>query len=386
VKLGIIIVLALVLLIPAPIFAPSHPEYVGFDLPLKQISHGVSPEAVKCNEGLVLVLKHSGTPACVKPQTAEKFEQRGWGVMPPPCCKNMHEESTEIVISSNDCPIENFLDVTNYDGAGSAYPDPFLNVYCDEKFVYVQSNGIPHYSFVQTTPNALSEQDYLWEIPLNPEISTNTSKIPLLGLIGFSVNGLPIYGPNEGAFPDPYGDPVYNEILDSCLGHTAQRGDYHYHAFELSCLSLNIGNYKESPILGYALDGFPIYGPYGCLDEKCSEIIEFQSSWVKTGDPTTYAWDNYQYVENNSLIYLDQCNGRYDEKLGYHYRATENFPYLLGCYSGEVNSVNIPAVENNQSPQVQNRIPVGCPMPGDPPPREGLPAGCPLPGHPPPPR
>ena len=288
----------------------------------------------------------------------------------------------ELVTSKNDCPIENFLEVSNYDGAGSQYPKPFLNVYCDEEFVYVESNGIPHYSFVQTTPNALSEQDYLWEIPLNPEISSN-NEIPLLGVIGFSVNGLPIYGPNEGAFPDPYGDPVYNEILDSCLGHTAQRGDYHYHAFELSCLSLNIGDYKESPILGYALDGFPIYGAYGCLDEQCSEIIEFQSSWIKTGDPTTYAWDNYEYKENSSPKFLDQCNGRYDEKLGYHYRATENFPYLLGCYSGEINSDNVTPIQNNQ-PQTQNTIPAGCPMPGDPPPREGLPEGCPLPGHPPP--
>ena len=292
-------------------------------------------------------------------------------------------------ITSSDCPIDTFLDVENYDGAGDSYPKPHLDVYCDDEFVYVNSNGIPHYTFVQTTPNALSEQDYLWEIPLNPKSASQTSEIPLLGLVGFSVNGLPIYGPNEGAHPDPYGDPVYNDILDSCLGHTAQRGDYHYHAFELSCLALNIGNYKESPILGYALDGFPIYGPYGCVDDECSEIIEFQSSWVKTGDPTTYAWDNYNYVSNDNPVYLDECNGRYDEKLGYHYRATENFPYLLGCYAGEVSdTVNqTPEIENNiQTPQdnLQNNIPAGCPMPGDPPPRNGLPPGCPLPNGPPP--
>ena len=136
-------------------------------------------------------------------------------------------------ITSSDCPIDTFLDVENYDGAGDSYPKPHLDVYCDDEFVYVNSNGIPHYTFVQTTPNALSEQDYLWEIPLNPKSASQTSEIPLLGLVGFSVNGLPIYGPNEGAHPDPYGDPVYNDILDSCLGHTAQRGDYHYHAFEL---------------------------------------------------------------------------------------------------------------------------------------------------------
>ena len=55
--------------------------------PKKQISQGIEPEAVKCNEGLVLVLKHTGTPACVKPDTAEKLYERNWGGMAAPCCK-----------------------------------------------------------------------------------------------------------------------------------------------------------------------------------------------------------------------------------------------------------------------------------------------------------
>ncbi|GAJ24533.1 unnamed protein product, partial [marine sediment metagenome] len=92
-------------------------------------------------------------------------------------------------VYSDKCPIDTFLDVSNFEGAGSSYSEPFLNVYCDDEFVYVQSNGIPHYTFVQTTPNALSEQDYLWKIPINPETASQSSKIPLLGLAGFSVNG-----------------------------------------------------------------------------------------------------------------------------------------------------------------------------------------------------
>ena len=45
-----ILTIAFVLLIPIPVFAPSHPEYVGFEKPLKQIMHGVEPEDVKGNE------------------------------------------------------------------------------------------------------------------------------------------------------------------------------------------------------------------------------------------------------------------------------------------------------------------------------------------------
>ncbi len=107
-KLLIIIAIAFVLLIPLPVFAPSHPEYVGFEKPLKQIMHGVVPEDVKCNEGLTLIIRHNGSPACVTPNTAEKFEIRGLGIISPPCCKNLHtdtslEQKEPTTISSIEC-------------------------------------------------------------------------------------------------------------------------------------------------------------------------------------------------------------------------------------------------------------------------------------------
>ncbi|WP_428323815.1 hypothetical protein [Nitrosopumilus sp.] len=46
--------------------------------PKKQIKLGIMPEKVTCNEGLVLMLKISGMPACVKSTTAERLEERGW--------------------------------------------------------------------------------------------------------------------------------------------------------------------------------------------------------------------------------------------------------------------------------------------------------------------
>ncbi len=70
-----------------PIFAPSHPEYTGFDSPRKQVAYGVAPEEVTCNEGLVLFIKYNGSPACVRHTTAVILEERNWGGMAPPCCK-----------------------------------------------------------------------------------------------------------------------------------------------------------------------------------------------------------------------------------------------------------------------------------------------------------
>src|SRR5437762_11609789 len=76
----------------------------------------------------------------------------------------------------------------------------------------------------------------------------------------------------------------YGELLtfDPCIGHQPGNGAYHFHANPL-CLraqlndnvqtlrtSRNGSSYAEltsgwshSPILGWAPDGYPIYGPYG---------------------------------------------------------------------------------------------------------------------------
>jgi len=47
--------------------------------PKKQVEFGVEEKDVTCKEGLQLILKLSdGSPACVKPKTAEKLIERGW--------------------------------------------------------------------------------------------------------------------------------------------------------------------------------------------------------------------------------------------------------------------------------------------------------------------
>ena len=57
--------------------------------PLKQVKNGIESAAVKCKEGLVLILKHgNGSPACVKVSTAEVLYDRNWGSALPPCCKH----------------------------------------------------------------------------------------------------------------------------------------------------------------------------------------------------------------------------------------------------------------------------------------------------------
>lgn len=244
------------------------------------------------------------------------------------------------------CPeASNFLDVSQGPGPGAGYPDPMLAVSCTPDELIVESNAIPHYTFVALTPNPLQERDFVWTVPRFPMVSTAPSEIPLLGIVAFSVSGLPIFGPNEAQQPtqQAYGDPVYNGIVDGCYGHTAM--EYHNHALAEKCL-IESGLVAEpwtnpdpdasepSPIIGYALDGFPIYGPRGCIDEACSEVVTFNSGYVQVGDPTSYAWDAYEHREDGLETTLDQCNGRYGADGTYRYHATAGFPYILGCYRG----------------------------------------------------
>ncbi len=246
---------------------------------------------------------------------------------------------------SGDCPSGAFLDVASGPGAGAGYPSPTLSVSCAGDRLVVESNGIPHYTFVPMTPNPLVAQDVVVSLPLHPATAAAESPIPLLGTIGIAVNGIPIFGPNEAAMPanQAWGDPIYNAIVDGCLGHTAFV--YHYHALVQKCLVASglvstpwsladPSATTPSPILAYALDGYPIYGRYECVDAACSAVVERESSWERIGDPTTNAWDAYAYVEKGGAHFLDRCNGHVGPLGDYHYHETAAFPYVLGCYHG----------------------------------------------------
>ncbi len=107
-------------------------------------------------------------------------------------------------------------------------------------------------------------------------------------------------------------DAVANEIFDACEGHPQQQGQYHYH-HNSPCF--NQGDKGEhSPLLGYALDGFGLYGARG---------------------------ENGEILTNKAL---DECHGHTGsatDRLGkqineYHYHINNEFPYTLGCFKGEV--------------------------------------------------
>ena len=180
-------------------------------------------------------------------------------------------------------------------------------------YLIIKSSGIPNHptgtfpTMADTNhdnrpdnPNSIKTQNYQYKIPLHPTKASSTTKLPM-GPIGIALNGAVFFNP----FNAENQDAIKVEVFDSCQGHPEMKGRYHYHQLS-NCIET--GNVGHSFLIGYAFDGFGIYGPY----EDTRKI------------PTP----------------LDSCNGHTNAKLGYHYHTTSTFPYMIGCYTGVVEKSN----------------------------------------------
>jgi len=272
-----------------------------------------------------------------------------------------------VAAKSKACPTAAFPDLSKSPGAGDNYAKPSISVSCSKNELKVTSNGMISFPFEQKTPNALSPQEWSWAVPLNPVKAKSVTTIKnVLGTLGFTVSGLPIYGPTEGPMPasQAFGDPVYNKIMDTCGGHTGPGREYHHHAIFL----VQQCNLSQQSILGYALDGFPIYTTLGCLDSKCKKTAMMKSGYLKTGNPETNSWSAYTYKKSTSNTTLDSCNGRKQPDGTYGYHATTDFPYIIGCFTGAAALATGRAGE--PMPPMGGPPPLGGPPPmGGPPPR-----------------
>jgi len=136
--------------------------------------------------------------------------------------------------------------------------------------VYVTCTCIPGYDIGPWTgnPNIPSNQNFLFKITRNPQANSGTATVTPMGHIGVWSNGVSIFNPKDGFSYNSLGIWNRNAIVaeamsfDNCLGHPAPNGEYHHH-LNPTCLYDDSIGLVHSSIIGYAFDGFPIYGGYG---------------------------------------------------------------------------------------------------------------------------
>ena len=152
-------------------------------------------------------------------------------------------------------------------------------------------------------PNSIQSQTVQINLPAIPQLAAQPSCVPM-GQIGVLLTGSYFFNALDG----PGRDAVAHEIQDNCQGHPEQTGAYHYHSLTNCVPDSGSGH---SALVGYALDGFGIYG-YRGEDGKDLTNADLDACHGHTHE---IEWDGKKVTM-------------------YHYHATHEYPYTIGCFMG----------------------------------------------------
>ena len=255
--------------------------------------------------------------------------------------------------------------------------------------VYINATGIPAYPVGIFTgdgnPNNAGNQNAIYKIPLNPTQNTGTPTATNAGNIGIFINGVSLFdyrdgvawnnntqalcgGPGNPTCPGGPGttqawmrDAVPAERLgfDCAKGHPAGT-NYHHHQnpssfkYDLNIVSTICNLYdseglytinpaQHSPLIGFAYDGFPIYGAYGFTNadgtggvSRIKSGYQLSTNTTRTNGPAVnatyfngYFREDYIFVSHpTDPTYLDAHNGRFS--------VTPEYPNGIYCYFATV--------------------------------------------------
>lgn len=216
------------------------------------------------------------------------------------------------------------LNLTVNPAGGLPIPTVYSKIYgatsitYDGSFVTIKTNNLPDHKscYYQTTnplyeafsgttfsgvnftqnPNRIATQNMTFRIPANPVMASTHAATPL-GPIGIAINGVCLF--NQYAGPN---QPLTNEItsFDQYWGHPQQSGMYHYHVEPKYLTTVKA---SKSALMGFLLDGFPVYGP----------------------------WEENNAVATGLDAYHGHTHATIDYPGGiYHYHFSDTSPYLNG--------------------------------------------------------
>ena len=242
-------------------------------------------------------------------------------------------------------------------------------------------NQIPNHDFggVRWPREAAANTEVL-QIPRNPQFAdepVTTGFMPTAILLngvkwesdpaacfaeGSSDPGQERVGCNPRDLDHPWrynvGNPLNGFSFDAYHAHVQNGGLYHYHGTPRVLYSSEGQLFDDaacaaagpSPVIGFAFDGFPLYGP--CITDADGTVRAARSSYViksgerqeVTGYETPFVAGvvetssyNGQFVGDFAYVAgagdLDECNGRMVDGT-YGYYVTQGFPYAMRCFSG----------------------------------------------------
>ncbi|WP_309709788.1 YHYH protein [Armatimonas sp.] len=230
-------------------------------------------------------------------------------------------------------------------------------------FRYITANGIPDHVTGQFpnrgNPNAISPQRYTLKVPVKPtasdeNISTNGQDF------GIAVNGVP-FDPSTAEFWNGNRTWRYEAMtgvmgaqgglgVDENLAHVQPTGAYHYHGMPMGLLK-KLDWQRKMALVGWAADGYPIYGNYGYSSatsaksplKKLKPSYRLKSGARESGDAPGGAYDgsfenDFEFVKGSGD--LDPWNGRYGitpefPEGTYYYVLTDSFPFIPRKFRGQ---------------------------------------------------
>lgn len=262
-------------------------------------------------------------------------------------------------------------------------------------YVYIHTSGVPAYvtgPFLDGNPSVATDQSVIFKFPLNPAQNTGTPTSTTMGNIGVFINGVALFDYRDGVAwntatnaycggpgnPPCSGQTYWNRDavvaekpgFDCSKGHPAM-GNYHHHQnpsaykLDLNVISTicnlydadglyTIDSTQHSPLIGFAYDGFPIYGAYGYKNADGSGgIVRIKSGYqlrsitdrtvwadgtnvpdgpvVNTTYPLGTFKEDYEFISHpGQEDYLDEHNGRFC--------VTPEYPAGIYCYFATVDA------------------------------------------------
>jgi hypothetical protein len=226
------------------------------------------------------------------------------------------------------------------------------------------ANGIPDHvtgTFPNSgNPSVIKAVNAAFTHTLTPAVSAATVTA-IAHKIGFANNGV-AFDPataesyqNAGVWKiEALNQTLFPFGVDSSNAHVQPDGTYHYHGMPEAYMS-KLGKGTAMTMVGFAMDGFPIYARYGYASptDATSAVRVMTSSYrlksaASSGRPSTSTvamgtfTQDYEYVAG--LGDLDECNGRFGATPEfpsgiYHYYITDSYPFIQRCVKGTVTAV-----------------------------------------------